>query len=69
MKKSHRIASDFLRNVRNAFAHNYIQYDEDLDLLKINLESKNHEEDILSGEISLAQLNEIVDLIKQTKNQ
>lgn len=67
MKKGKRIASDFLKHFRNAFAHNYITYNSQTNALRVNLKSCGKKSYHMKGEISLSALQEIVDLIKNSK--
>ena len=69
MKRSKRIASDFIINFRNAFAHNQITYNPKTTHLSVNLKSKTGSISLLNGEIALSTLREIIELIKISKNQ
>ena len=69
MKRSKRIASDFIINFRNAFAHNQITYNPKTTHLSVDLKSKTGSISLLNGEIALSTLREIIELIKISKNQ
>lgn len=68
MKKGGSLASRFLTCVRNGFAHNCITYDSQSDILTFDVNDSNGNI-ALQGEISHQALIEIINLIKETKNQ
>ena len=67
--KSGVIASTFLKAFRDAFAHNFITYDENTKVISVDLKSKLKHHEVLKGEIELEVLKEIVKLIKESRNQ
>ena len=67
--KSGVIASTFLKAFRNAFAHNFISYDENTKIVSVHLMNRFNKYDALVGEIELDVLKEIVELIKKSRNQ
>ena len=67
--KSGVIASTFLKSFRDAFAHNFITYNENTKVISVDLKSKFKHYEVLKGEIELEVLKEIVKLIKESRNQ
>lgn len=68
MKKGGGLASRFLTCVRNGYAHNCITYDSQSDILTFDVNDSNGNL-ALQGEISHQALEEIINLIKESKNQ
>lgn len=66
MKKKGSLASQFLTNVRNGFAHNCIAYDSQSDMLTFDVNDSSGGL-ALQGKISHSALIEIVNLIKESK--
>ncbi len=66
MKRSNRIASDFLSLFRNAFAHNYISYEAEAKQLTVDLKTKDGTE-LLAGRITLSAFEDIVKCIKESR--
>lgn len=73
MRKGKSIASRFLKNFRDAFAHNYIVYNKETETLAVELKSsesgKKRKIVKLTGEISVSALKKIVELIKKSKKK
>ncbi|MDE6697823.1 MAG: hypothetical protein K2K25_13165 [Muribaculaceae bacterium] len=68
MKKTGRLASRFLTCIRHGFAHNCITYDSQSDFLSFDV-NDSHGNLALQGKISHSALIEIINLIKESKNQ
>ena len=69
LSKHGSLGSRFLIAIRDAFAHNYMSYDNTNNILTITLCSKNKKNGIrkeLVGDIKLYALEEIVNLIKES---
>lgn len=68
MKKSGRLASRFLTCIRHGFAHNCITYDTQSNLLSFDV-TDSFGNLALQGNIPHSALIEIINLIKESKNQ
>lgn len=65
MSKGSPLASRFLISFRDAFAHNYIGYDNEKQIINVSLSNKKRER--LQGAITKNALIEIINLIKESK--